>query len=147
MARNSKIVGGQIMSGTWGEVWLDNEYVGECYKLQAKSSFEKEDIKLCGQMAVDKKINNVSNTGSMGMYHLNSRMVQVIGEHIRNGEDPRFTVISKLSDPSASGAERVVLKNVSFDDLTLADWEVGVAGKIEAPFTFTDYEFLDMAEV
>ena len=37
-----------------------------------------------------------------------------------------------------------MLKNVSFDDLTLADWEAKSPGKVESPFTFTDYEFLDM---
>lgn len=37
----------------------------------------------------------------------------------------------------------MVLSNVSFDDLTLADWEAKSVGKVECPFTFTDYEFLD----
>lgn len=77
------------------------------------------------------------------MHKVNTRMAGLIGRQIRQGHDPRFTVISKLDDPDSFGAERVVLKNVSFDDLTLADWEAGTAGKIEAPFTFTDYEFLD----
>ncbi|MBU5231251.1 phage tail tube protein, partial [Intestinimonas butyriciproducens] len=42
---------------------------------------------------------------------------------------------------------RVVLSNVSFDDLTLADWEAKSVGKVECPFTFTDYEFLDEINV
>ena len=33
----------RVISGTWGEVWLDGEYVGECYALQAKHAFTKED--------------------------------------------------------------------------------------------------------
>ena len=35
------------------------------------------------------------------------------------------------------------LKNAGFDDLTLADWEADTLGKVEAPFTFTNYEYLD----
>jgi hypothetical protein len=136
----------RVISGTWGEVWLDNDYVGECYGLQAKVSFNKEDVPMCGQMATDKKVKNISCTGSMRMHKVSSRMANKIGSEIKAGRDPRFTVISKLADPDAYGAERVVLKNVSFDDLTLADWEVAVNGKIEAPFTFTDYEFLDVVE-
>lgn len=136
----------RVMSGTWGEVWLDNDYVGECYGLQAKVSFNKEDVLMCGQMAVDKKVKNISCTGSMRMHKVSSRMANAIGGAIRNGRDLRFTVISKLNDPDSYGAERVVLKNVSFDDLTLADWEVAANGKVEAPFTFTDYEFLDIVE-
>ncbi len=138
--------GNRIMSGTWGEVWLDGDYVAECYGMQAKMSMTKEDVNICGQMAVDKKVTGISYTGSLKMHKVNSRMALSIGDKIKKGIDPRFTVISKLADPDAYGAERVALRNVSFDDVTLADWEVAKKGSIEAPFTFTDHEFLDKVE-
>ena len=137
----------RVISGTWGEVWLDGDKVSECYGLQAKASFNKEDIALCGQMASDKKVTSIDCTGSLRLHKVTSRMAQAIGEHIRNGRDVRFTIVSKLKDPDAYGAERVVLSNVSFDDLTLADWEAKSVGKVECPFTFTDYEFLDEINV
>ena len=136
----------RVVSGTWGEVWLDDDKVSECYGLQAKASFNKEDIALCGQMASDKKVTSFDCTGSLRLHKVTSRMAQAIGESIRNGRDVRFTIVSKLKDPDAYGAERVVLRNVSFDDLTLADWEAKSVGKVECPFTFTDYEFLDVIE-
>ena len=133
----------RVISGTWGEVWLEGDKVSECYGLQAKVSFNKEDIALCGQMASDKKVTSIECTGSLRMHKVTSRMALAIGENIRNGKDVRFTIVCKLKDPDAYGAERVVLSNVSFDDLTLADWEAKSVGKVECPFTFTDYEFLD----
>ena len=133
----------RVISGTWGEVWLEGDKVSECYGLQAKVSFNKEDIALCGQMASDKKVTSIECTGSLRMHKVTSRMALAIGENIRNGKDVRFTIVSKLKDPDAYGAERVVLSSVSFDDLTLADWEAKSVGKVECPFTFTDYEFLD----
>lgn len=137
----------RVISGTWGEVWLEGDKVSECYGLQAKVSFNKEDIALCGQMASDKKVTSIECTGSLRMHKVTSRMALAIGENIRNGKDVRFTIVSKLKDPDAYGAERVVLSNVSFDDLTLADWEAKSVGKVECPFTFTDYEFLDEINV
>lgn len=137
----------RAISGTFGEVWLNDDKIGECYGLQAKVSFNKEDVPMCGQMAVDKKVTSISCTGSLKMHKVNSRMAIKIGKDIRNGRDIRFTVISKLADPDSYGAERVVLKNVSFDDVTLADWEAKAFGKVEAPFTFTDYAFMDEIEV
>lgn len=139
----SKLTANRVMSGTWGEVWLNGDYVSECYGLQAKVSFNKEDVNICGQMAVDKKTTSTTCTGSLKMHKVNSRMAIAIGNEIRNGKDVRFTIISKLSDPDAYGSERIVLRNVSFDDVTLADWEVARNGTVEAPFTFTEYEFLD----
>lgn len=136
----------RIMSGTWGELWLNSEYVGECYKCQAKYSFTKQSVTLPGQMAEDAKVTGMKGTGSLGLHKVNSRMAAVIGDAIQNGKDLRFTVISKLDDPDSYGAERVTLYNVSFDDLTLADWEVSVNGKVECPFTFTKHKFLDVVE-
>jgi hypothetical protein len=136
----------RVMSGTFGEVWLNGDYVSECYGLQAKVSFNKTDINLCGRMATDKKVTSTSATGSLKLHKVNSRMALAVGDDLKNGRDPRFTVISKLDDPDAYGAERIVLRNVSFDDLTLADWEAAKNGTVEAPFTFTDYDFLDSVE-
>ncbi len=136
----------RVISGTFAEIWLDGDKVQEAYGLQAKVAFNKEDIAICGQMATDSKVTSITCTGSLKMHKVNSRMAIAIGEHIRNGRDVRFTIVSKLADPDAYGAERVVLKNVSFDDLTLMDAEAKAVGKVESPFTFTDYEFLDIIQ-
>lgn len=133
----------RVISGTWGEVWLDNEYVAEAYSFNAKISYNKQPIPRCGMMANDQKVTGYSGTGSIGMHKVNSRMAAVIGEKIRNGHDVRFTIIGKLADPDAYGQERVRLQNVSFDDLTIMNWEADTPGKVETPFTFTDYDYLD----
>ncbi len=137
------MTGNRVISGTWGEVWLNGEHVGECFGMQAKMAMTKEAVNLCGQMAEDSKVVSVKCTGSLKLHKVNSRMAIAIGDKTKKGHDPRFTVISKLSDPDAYGSERIILKNVSFDDLTLADWETAKKGSIEAPFTFTDFSFLD----
>jgi len=132
------------MSGTHGELWLDGDLVAETYKFQAKADLNKEDVPMCGVMWTDRKVKSISGKGSVGMYKVNSRMANKIAESIRIGKDPRFTIIAKLDDPDSYGAERVAVKDVSFDDLTLADWEAAAIGKVEAPFTFRDFEYMDM---
>ena len=136
----------RAISGTWGKVWLNGELCAECYGLQAKIAYNKEDVPICGQMGIDSKIKSYKGTGSLRLHKVSSRMVRLIGEDIRNGVDVRFTIISDLADPDSYGRERVSIKNVSFDDLTLADWEADNLGKTECPFTFTDYQFLDEIE-
>jgi len=128
----------RVISGTWGELWLSGEYVAEVYKFQAKLSFTKEDVAMCRRMLTDSKTTAAKGTGSVGFHKVNSRMINVIGEHIVNGRDIRFTIVSKLDDPDAYGAERVSISNVSFDDLTLADWEAARKGTVECPFTFAE---------
>ena len=133
----------RIMSGTWGQVWLGDSEVGEAYGIQAKINFKKEDVPMCGRMGMGKKVTGYDGTGSLKLRKVNSRMGKLIGEDIRNGKDVRFTIISKLADPDAAGTERISLTDVSFDDLTLADWEAGRIVDVEVPFTFGDYSYLE----
>lgn len=133
----------RIINGTWGEVWLDGEFVGECYGLQAKVNFTKEDVSQCGQMGLDKKIMGYEGTGSLKLFKVNTRLGKKMADNAREGRDVRCEIISKLADPDSYGKERIAIRGVSFDDLTLADWEAKTAGKIEAPFHFVDYEYYD----
>ena len=54
----------RIMNGTFGELWLDGDYVGEAYKAQAKVEFNKEEIKQCGTFFTDNKLVGCKGTGS-----------------------------------------------------------------------------------
>lgn len=132
----------RVISGTWGQVWVNGEIVAECRAAQAKYSHTKEDVNLCGVMSTDTKVTGTKGTGSLTLYKVRSRFYQYI-ENVMAGVDARATIISKLADPDAYGAERVVIENVSFDDATLFDWEAKKLGEITVPFTFTSHRFLD----
>ena len=134
----------KVINGTYGQVFLGDDEVAEMKAFQAKLEFQKEEIKVAGQMATDTKLMGYSGKGSLQLHKVNSRMVKTLLEEIKAGKDPRFTIIGKLDDPNSNGAERIAIKNVSFDDLTLFDFEVGAVGQVECPFTFTDMEAIDL---
>lgn len=136
--------GERVMNGTFGEIWLGGEYVAEVKGLQAKISVEKEDIPVAGKYATDSKFMGYKGTGSLRMYKTSSRMISMLSQSIKDGTIPRFQIISQLKDPSAAGAERIIIKDASFDDLTLIDWELRKNGELECPFTFTDWETTDL---
>lgn len=91
----------------------------------------------------DLKVVGCKGTGSLTLFKVSSRMAIKIADMVRNKQDVRFTVVSKLADPDAYGAERVSISGVQFDDLTLFDWEAQTPGEVETPFIFTGYEYLD----
>ena len=41
----------RVISGTWGEVWIDGELVAECTACQAKYTYNKETVPMCGQIS------------------------------------------------------------------------------------------------
>lgn len=134
----------EVINGTFGTVWLENEEVAEASAFQVKVEFQKEEINIAGKMATDTKLMGYTIKGSLKLHKTNSRMYKLIWNRIKNGEDPRFTFIGKLADPNSRGAERIAVKNVSFDDLTVFDWETKSPGAVECPFTATDLEDLDL---
>ena len=72
-----------------------------------------------------------------------SRLLEAEGRAMAAGEDIRHTIISNLDDPDNPRNQRIAVKGVIFDDLTLADWEAAKLGTIEAPFSAESYEILD----
>lgn len=133
----------RVMSGSHGEIWIDDVKCGEILGFQAKVALNKEDVAMCGQFMVDSKIMSAKGTGSVRFHKVNSRMGVMISDSVKIGKDKRVKIISNLDDPDAYGAERIVIYDASFDDLTLADWESAKNGQIECPFTFTRWDYLD----
>ena len=136
----------RVINGTYSELWIDGEKIAECTSCRMVVAKNKETINLCGQFMTDTKATSGSGTGSLTLYHVDSGMIQKQAD-LQSGIDRRFTVISKLRDPDSYGAERVAAYNVSFDDLTLADWQAATVGTVTAAFTFSRYELMDQIEV
>ena len=135
----------RVINGTYGEIWIDGEKIAECTACRMVVAKNKETINLCGQFMSDTKATSGNGTGSLTLYHVDSGLAQKLAD-LQSGIDRRFTVISKLKDPDSWGAERVAVYNVSFDDLTLADWQAATVGTVTAAFTFSRYELLDRIE-
>ena len=136
----------RAINGTYGEVWLEGELVREATGLKADMALEFIDVPMCGDLAKHQKVGGMSGNGSITMTKVNSRMAIKLSDMLKKGKTPTFTIISKLADPDAYGAERVVLKNCQFSTLTLADWTSGQVGSITQNFTFTDWDYLDIIE-
>lgn len=135
----------RVMSGTWGQVWVDGELWVELDGFQAKYSKNKSDISMCGNMVVGTKVTSVKGTGSLSAHKVYTRNTAQI-DALLEGRDVRCTIVGKLADPDAYGAERVALYDVSFDDETIMDFQAGSPGKVSYPFTFGRREWLDKVE-
>lgn len=133
----------EVRSGTWGQLWLDGEQVSECFGCQIKVNKTKEDVSRCRTLVAGKKMTGVAITGTVRIYNATSRLIKLEAEALKQGKDLRHTIISNLDDPDNTSNQRIAVKGVSFDDLTLADWQAAQLGQIEAPFTAEDYEILD----
>lgn len=133
-----------VISGTHGKVFFDDEEVMQLKAFQAKDEYKKEDIQCCGTMSVGYKITSVEGKGSLKTNKVDSMLIRKLAFRVRkDGKTPTFTLVGSLADPDGLGAERIAFYNVVFDDLTLFDFESAKPGEIEAPFTYENYDLLD----
>lgn len=111
--------------------------------MTAELSIEYEDINRVRFLGVSKKMIGYEGTGTLTMHKVSSRFVQILTDNITKGKQFYTTIISKIEDPDSTGAERIVLKNVIFENLNLANWETKTAGEDELSFSFESWELMD----
>lgn len=133
-----------VINGTYGEVWLDDVYMAQATGLEAKTSVKKTDVNMVGRLSPGKKVTGIENKGTLKMNHVTSEVKKKIADYIKKGKTPYCTIVSKLADPDALGAERIKLTGVTFDEVTLVDFENGKLGEESYAFEYEDFEFLDI---
>lgn len=135
----------RVMNGTFGSIWEDGIEIAEVSAFQVKVTKNFDTLNICGQMAEDRKLISVKITGSMTLHKVYTRGADDIAA-VMAGRDLRRSLVGKLADPDAYGAERVALYSVSYDEQTVMDWAAGKAGSSTIPFQAIGIEFLDKVD-
>lgn len=132
-----------VINGTWGEVWIDNDYMAQSTGLEAKFKLTKSDVNQTRTLSKGSKITGLEGSGTLKMNKVSSYFLKRLLNGIRQGKMVPCTIISNLDDPAVEGNERVKITGVTFDEVTIADWEAGKLGEESIPFTFEDAEIID----
>ncbi len=135
----------QVMSGTQGEVWINGKYMAQVNAFKAEIKLIKEEVNQVKRMGKQYKTTGWEGTGNVKMNHVSSFFMNLMADNVRNGRQTVCTIIAKLDDPDAVGAERIVIRDATFDKLTLMDWEAKKLTEDDYDFTFTDFDTLDTA--
>lgn len=132
------IPGNRYISGTNGKVWWNGELIAEVKAFQATVSIDRAEI-INENGDVDSKMQSKKGEGTLTLSKVYSRGLKALLSAYGKNEDPRSQFISVLDDPDAykKQKERVVLNNVWFNEITLANWEKGNVVEQEWPFGFT----------
>lgn len=131
---------GQVINGTWGEVWFDGEYLAQVTACKAEVTFKKTAISQVQSLVDGQKITGLEPKGELKMHHINSFVMNKVSAAVKAGKTPTHTIISNVNDPDAIGAERIAYYDCVIDKMILADWEAGKTGEESYSFTFEDWE-------
>ena len=135
----------QVMAGTQGEVWINDKYMAQVNAFKAEVSLIKEEVHQVKKMGKQYKTTGWEGKGNVKMNHMSSYFIELMADNIKNARQTVVTIVVKLDDPDAIGAERVVIRDATFDKLTLMDWQAKKLTEDDYDFTFTDFDIQDMA--
>ncbi len=140
-----KIRGNQVLTGTYGEVWIDGDKVFELNKIEAKVIINREDVQM--GLDVDSKMTGLKGEFTIGIKKVFSRWAEYFENDFKNGVDKRVEIIAKLQDPDArgKGIERYSIGNCWFNELPLVNYEKGalIEEELSGGFTPSDMQVLD----
>lgn len=136
----------QVMNGTYGECWIDGDYMAEVVSCKLEVNIKYEAVSRVRNLVDGQKMVGMEGKGEVKLQKVSSYIMKKVSKKLKAGKIPSFTIISKLADPDSIGAERVAAYDCKFDKLILADWERGKIGEEAYNFTFEDWEPLDVTK-
>lgn len=130
----------QVISGTWGQIWYDDECMAETISCKAEVGYKKTAVQQACKMIEGQKITGLEPKGEFKIHHINSTVMKKEQEALKHGKTPVHTIITKVADPDAMGTERVTFYNCVLDKMVLADFESGKLGERSYGFTFDRWD-------
>lgn len=134
----------QVINGSFGDAWVDDDYLGEVTAGKAEVEITYTDISRARHLINGKKMTKAEGKGSIKLHHVRTNIAKKMSDAVKSGKTLSVKVILRLEDPDALGAERVVLYGCKFSKATLMDWEAGKETEESYDFTFEDWDFLDL---
>ncbi|CAM2951033.1 phage tail tube protein [Paenibacillus sediminis] len=135
----------KVISGNYGFAYdVDGNWLTNVTKVEANIEIGMEEIKLAGTRWLGNKTTTLKGSGSLGGYMVTSEWIEKMAQVTDDMSSPFVTeLVVKLDDPESFGAYRVRLKNVTFDNIPVVNYEVGSIVENEFTFVFSGYEILD----
>lgn len=135
-----------VMSGTWGSLYIDDEQMAQLTEFKATVSFDKAPVHMLGVLDEYSKVIGRKSKGSLKMNHVSSYFVEKLYNDFQAGKQTVMSMVAKVDDPDGKGSERYLFKNVVFDELTIIDFSAKKLMEDSYNFTFAGFEKLDTVE-
>lgn len=139
-----KLKANRQINGSFGSIWVNKEKWLDVESFETTVNIDTEDVNMCEDLATHQKMIGWNGEGNIVVKKVYSRGAMLLADAVKKGIMPEIELIGKLDDPSAYGAERVWIGEVTFTSFTLMKFEQKTLLQEELPFKFADYEFLDL---
>ena len=141
-----KMKANQVVNGSFGSLWIDNEKLSNIKSFEAKLELKYEEVDVAEDLGTHQKLTGYAGSGTMTLRKVDSFALNKIKDGLKKGIIPEIMMVGKVEDPASIGAERVQFNEVTFDEITLMKFEQKTLTEEELPFKFADFTPLDLME-
>lgn len=133
----------RFLVGTNGAVWVNGQLLANIKKVEIKITGSFEDVNVIDNYGTFSVYTGYSGSGTLTMQKIDSFVLKLLADSYKTGVMPEITIISRLTDKSTGKTERIAIKDVSFTEFDLANFESKGLIEEAVPLTFSDFEILD----
>lgn len=125
----------RMLSGSFGQLWIDGNPVAEAEQIQLTIQFQRTDVQI--GMDIDSKITGFRGEGQLKLRQVFSRFFEIV-EQAKAGSDLRVTITTALKDPDSFGGqeERYSVADVALTELPLVNYATGKINQQVIKFRF-----------
>ncbi|PHV72185.1 phage portal protein [Sporanaerobium hydrogeniformans] len=127
-----------------------NRELFEISSFSAQLELQVQSRRMLGHRMVQHKVTGAEGTGSMTMYFMNSDMLRLAVDYIKNGNYGGLKIqVKNMDEQSTIGTQDVVLSNVLLSTIPVAklDDQSEDPITIDTDFTFDDIDALELFQL
>lgn len=133
----------RFLIGTNGSVWVNGQQLAQIKKVEAKVTGSFEDVSVVDNYGTFSVYTGFSIEGTLTMQKIDSFVLNLMADSFKTGVMPEITIISRLTDKATGKEERTAIKDVSFTEFFLANFESKGLIEEAIPFKASDFDILD----
>lgn len=135
--------GNQYWNGSNGNLWVNDSAWDKVKSFEAKMALEWEDVP--EGMSTERVLMGYSYEGSFTYRKSDSnynKAIDLLFSEYAEGRVPDVSIVSKAYNRATGKTQRIKVTGITFDELTLQNWEERTPGEIEMPFKASNVEIL-----
>ena len=133
----------QYWNGSNGQIWLDDSEFDKVKSYEIKMTIEWEDIP--AGLRQDRMLLGYEYEGSFAYRKSDKNhrsLMDKVFESYAKGIVPEVSIVGKAFNKATGITERIKAIGITFDELTIMNWEEKSATEVEVPFKAYDVEIL-----
>ena len=112
-------------NGTWLEVWVNDDYVGEIESFKVEVNLTYTDVNKARTLMAYKKLTKIDGKITLKTHKTRDNLQKYIMDEVKKGQMPILSVVGVVDDPDSDGEVRVACNKCYPNKATMMDAEVG----------------------